>query len=373
MLAYLAFMLFKTGPQGLSIWRELLWGRTIDLVCALMLVEALVLARTVRQQPPMPAQPKRFLLVMLPFALLPMVLAGVALASSNLAATFGGVATTGQLMVGTTVLLRVIGFGLPTVVLWLLTALDTSAHQSLSAVRVLLEAGRFTLRGLRDWSPIVIVLAGYWWAASDTTAGLDAVIESIDRVLLFGHDIFALLAPITVRPLSEWMAFCYTFYAALFPLVASAVLWKSGRVALQETFFALGAAFLVSYVSYTLVPVKGPLLYRTFDVPVALTLFAPLKEALMDQLRVTWDCFPSMHTCATVLMAWQSYRWARRLFWALLPVYATIPLACVYLRYHWVTDVLAGFGLAWLVARLTMWVTQRTTSPAPLAASAAQS
>lgn len=76
----------------------------------------------------------------------------------------------------------------------------------------------------------------------------------------------------------------------------------------------------------------------------------------MDATRITYDCFPSMHTCCTVLLGWSAFRHVRPLFWWILPIVVSMPLACVYLRYHYVVDVLAGLALAavmiWLTPRL---------------------
>ena len=75
-----------------------------------------------------------------------------------------------------------------------------------------------------------------------------------------------------------------------------------------------------------------------------------IKEQLMDRTRVPRDCFPSLHTCLTVLLMWGAWRHARSVFWALLPFTVFIPFACVYLRYHYVADVLAGLTLFAIVA-----------------------
>jgi membrane-associated phospholipid phosphatase len=54
---------------------------------------------------------------------------------------------------------------------------------------------------------------------------------------------------------------------------------------------------------------------------------------------------------------WATQRHARKLFWTLSPIVLSIPIACVYLRYHYVIDVLAGIalvaGVAWLTKRLS--------------------
>ena len=89
-----------------------------------------------------------------------------------------------------------------------------------------------------------------------------------------------------------------------------------------------------------------------FATDLSLFYLKPLKELLMDSMRVPRDCFPSLHTAVTLVIASALYRYARPLFLLFLPIVITIPLACVYLRYHYVVDVLAGTALAAGASRL---------------------
>jgi membrane-associated phospholipid phosphatase len=45
------------------------------------------------------------------------------------------------------------------------------------------------------------------------------------------------------------------------------------------------------------------------------------------------------------VLLWGAFRHTRRLFWVLAPFVLCIPFACVYLRYHYVVDILAGLLL----------------------------
>jgi membrane-associated phospholipid phosphatase len=170
-----------------------------------------------------------------------------------------------------------------------------------------------------------------------------------DRVLFLGRDPLDLLEGLISRPLSEWLAFAYSFYAVLYPLVFGAVFLFHGNETVRRATTPVGLALLGSYVSYSLIPVKGPLLSRTFTVSLDLYIIGPLKEAMMDVTRITFDCFPSMHTACTMIMAYLAWRYVRRLFWWIVPVVVSMPLACVYLRYHYVVDVLAGLAVAAVV------------------------
>ena len=49
-----------------------------------------------------------------------------------------------------------------------------------------------------------------------------------------------------------------------------------------------------------------------------------------------------------------AWRHARPMFWVMAPIALSIPFACVYLRYHYVVDVIAGAALAAVVCFLTV-------------------
>lgn len=353
-LAFLSFVLVRAGPGVFLEFRQLAGLRTVSVFFALAVVGTVLLAREFRALPPLASPRHR---MMLAPALMPLLVVGGLVFSSPEFATELSRARAAQVIpMLATVVLRVGGLGLPTLVLWLLVGLELK-RQGRVDPRAFVK-GRLRELGatLRDWSPLLFILSAYAWM--DAVGGgarvddFDPVMAAADRRLFAGHDPLELLQPFITRPASEWLAFAYSFYAVLFPLVLGVVSTR-GPAALREASFALGAALLIAYVSYTLVPVKGPLLSRSFDVSLELYLLASVKESMMDATRITYDCFPSMHTCCTVLLGWSARRHAPRLFWWLVPVLASIPIACVYLRYHYVVDVLAGLALASFMMLLT--------------------
>jgi membrane-associated phospholipid phosphatase len=123
-----------------------------------------------------------------------------------------------------------------------------------------------------------------------------------------------------------------------------------GRRALREGITALCLGMALTYVGYSLVPVAGPVMTMHFQVSLDLYYIKEVKEMLMDRSRIRYDCFPSFHTAGSLIMVWLCWRHARRVFWLTVPMAASTPLACVYLRYHYVTDVIAGVVLFVAVA-----------------------
>ncbi|MDP3234219.1 MAG: phosphatase PAP2 family protein [Myxococcales bacterium] len=359
-LAFIAFVLVRVGPAVFLEYRQLAGLRTVSVFFALGLVGAVALAREMAALPWPPGTERleRFHMRALLAAAFPLSFATVlALSTPTLWAEVSKARAAQLIPMTATLFLRVVGVGLPTILLWLAIGLELKRHGNFELKRFVLMQGRDFAGVLRDWVPLLFILSAYAWM--DAVVGgkmseeQDALMASIDRTIFFGHDPNELMQAIIVRPLSEWLAFAYSFYAVLYPLVLGAVFLFGGRRALRESAFTIGAALLVSYVSYSLIPVKGPVLTRTFDVSLDLYLLASVKEAMMDATRITWDCFPSMHTCCSMLLAWCAWRHVRRLFWWVLPIVASIPLACVYLRYHYVIDVLAGLVLAVVMTQVT--------------------
>jgi membrane-associated phospholipid phosphatase len=359
-LAFIAFVLVRVGPVVFLDYRELAGLRTVSVFFALGLVGAVALYREMAalSWPGGTARIQRVHSVAIVAAVLPLAMtAFLALSTPKLWSEVSNARAAQLIPILATVFLRVVGMGLPTILLWLAVGLELKRYGRFSLKQFVQVQGRNFASVLRDWVPLLFILSAYAWMDAVVGGKLgeerDGLMASIDRSLFFGHDPTELMQSIINRPLSEWLAFAYSFYAVLYPLVLGAVFLFGGRPAVREAAFAIGVALLIGYVSYSLIPVKGPVLTRTFEVSLDLYLLASVKEATMDATRITFDCFPSMHTCCSLLLAWCSWCHVRRLFWWVLPIVASIPLACVYLRYHYVIDVLAGGGLAVLMIQIT--------------------
>lgn len=367
---FVLFVVAWAGPAAFSRWGELAGQRTLTVLFALGLVSLLGLGQRFARTawPPGSEVTRRRHARLLPVVLLPLfIVAGAVLKDPELWAKFREAPLAELLAMATTAGLHVLGFGLPAVMLWVAVGLDVQRHGALDASRFLRESAVGLARALREWGPLLFALSAYAWmdavVQGPRVPGRDALMASIDRAMFGGVDPLDLLERVISRPLSEWLAFSYSFYAVLYPLVLGVLFFQARPGPFREASFAIGAALFIAYVGYALVPVKGPLLTRGFSVSLDYWVIGAVKEAAMDATRITWDCFPSMHTCASALMGWAAWRHARRLFWGIAPMVVSMPLACVYLRYHYVVDVLAGLTLAALMVALTLRLGARVTAP----------
>jgi membrane-associated phospholipid phosphatase len=246
-----------------------------------------------------------------------------------------------------------LAFVVPGAFFWLIVGLYIKRHGRFSVKGLVVQGAPGAIDILRDWLPPLALIYVYVALGPMLSQRLfddrDALFARIDQFLFFGKNPTKLCEAIISPALSEWLSACYTFYVPLYPLVLGSLFAKRDRAPFREGAFALSLVLALGYIGYAMVPVVGPVFTQTFDRGLDLYYMAWLKEQLMDRTRIPRDCFPSLHTGASLTLLWAA-RHIPKLAWALSPIVISIPFACVYLRYHYVTDVLAGFLLFAAVA-----------------------
>jgi membrane-associated phospholipid phosphatase len=154
--------------------------------------------------------------------------------------------------------------------------------------------------------------------------------------------------------LTEVLQLSYTTYYFL-PLLLGGVLW---RKRLFDKFhfllFVIVLGFYLSYLGYIAVPATGPRFLPEIQQqqtrPLSGVLLFDEIHALLNRLEgKTYDAFPSGHTELTLLVLFYARRFHRPTFWALLPAGVGLIISTVYLRYHYVIDVIAGAVLALII------------------------
>ncbi len=88
-----------------------------------------------------------------------------------------------------------------------------------------------------------------------------------------------------------------------------------------------------------------------------------IRDTLNALERFKQDAFPSGHTAVVLLVLYYAWHYVRGLFWVFLPVVIALIFSTVYLRYHYVIDVLAGILLAVFCVVLERVTTARWPRP----------
>ena len=213
---------------------------------------------------------------------------------------------------------------------------------------------RWRLRLL--WYPSAMGLSFYALPGAIAALGrpnADARLSAIDQRLL-GRPAAELLQAIASPALSDLLTACYLFFFVVLLVGPGYYCWRD-LARFRACIVGLFVLYALGFAGYVALPAGGP--FR------ALPALPPLPAGPLTQ----WlhplivggsngvDVFPSIHFTASfylLLFDWWHYR---RRFWRWLAPVLGLWLSTVYLRYHYLVDLLAGLPLA----VLALWVMHR--------------
>jgi membrane-associated phospholipid phosphatase len=145
----------------------------------------------------------------------------------------------------------------------------------------------------------------------------------------------------------------------------------------EQVVFIVVYAFLLSYIGYILVPAIGPrfTLHNFLDLSKDLPgvfLTEPLRTLLnrgegvvpgmsIENIisHVNRDAFPSGHTDITLLTIVMAFQFRARVRWAIAIIGISLIFSTIYLRYHYVVDLLAAAVWATVTLYTWEWVRER--------------
>jgi hypothetical protein len=196
---------------------------------------------------------------------------------------------------------------------------------------------------------------------------LDRELYALD-VALFGGEPALWMQRWATALATQWFAFWY--FAYFFVLAAYALPLLLGdappRLA-SELCLVIALTFCTSHLCYFVVPGWGPhrFLADRFAAPLPAGRWTAAVGATVSAGGALKDIFPSLHVAAPTVLALFAFRHRRRssIFRLAWPATAFAALngtvATMFLRWHYVIDVVAGLALAVAVApvsaRLAAW------------------
>lgn len=209
-----------------------------------------------------------------------------------------------------------------------------------------------------------------WILPAVSPHSLDADLLAFDQ-RVFGFEPSIAWDRFVTPHTTEWFAF---FYFGYFFLLSAHVLpiMLVAKSRFRTAHFALGIfmVFCTGHLLYMLVPGWGPYhhLAGQFVHPLEGGLFWRLVKATVDAGGSQKDIFPSLHTAAPTYFAIYSFIHRRafpfRFTWPFMAFAATqIILATMFLRWHYLIDIIAGITVATTAAllshRIVTWETAR--------------
>lgn len=211
----------------------------------------------------------------------------------------------------------------------------------------------------RCWMPFFLVDFIY-----ENLHSLSAKISSFDLapwlyqmdLKLFGFEPTVAVQAITAPWLTDLMAILYAPYL-IYPMVLMAILSLGHRrLEFQQVSLAVILTFLLGFLCYVVFPALPPRFYipEMFTHPVHLS-----GSYIHDRLQNVWDelsavkgaAFPSLHVALSSIALYYAFqfrkisRWYRILFYVYLPLVPGLWFSTIYLRHHWVLDIVAAWGI----------------------------
>jgi membrane-associated phospholipid phosphatase len=180
----------------------------------------------------------------------------------------------------------------------------------------------------------------------------DAPLQSADSWLVGTN--LSLAFQGAVRPtLTDFLSLCYLLYF-VYLLFSQTWYFLGDREVLKRYYAGLFTIYGVGYLGYSLVPALGPYLAMAnqFSVPLEGGWLTHLNAQIVANGSNHVDVFPSLHCGNSLYILMSDYQHKRWRFWAYLIPCAGFWVSTIYLRYHYVIDVICGFLLGWIAWKI---------------------
>jgi membrane-associated phospholipid phosphatase len=201
------------------------------------------------------------------------------------------------------------------------------------------------------FSPILFVIVIYE-SLGDLIQHLQADVDP--RLIQIDLSIFGVQPTLWMQQwivpwLTDILSLAYLSYYFL-PVALIVVLYLKSRTAeLDRSVFVLAFGYYVSFIGYILFPAVGPryAIAHLYTVPLEASFITDFVRDTLNALEHNKrDCMPSGHTQIVLIVLYLAHRYEKFLFYLFLPIVCALILSTLYLRYHYVIDLLVGMALA---------------------------
>lgn len=238
------------------------------------------------------------------------------------------------------------------------------------------------IRLVREWYLVPAILFIYTQASSIAYSlhgrDYDDILIGIDR-FLFGLDPTVWAYRFAHPVITEILQLAYSSYYLFFIALFFELYRRRNRTDFHSGAMMIVYGFYLSYIGYLLVPAVGPRFtlhdFFLYDKELPGILLTPIlrdvinagggiAEGVSNPIDfVHRDAFPSGHTQLTLTAMYLAFTRRSMHRWWLLVVGSLLIIATIYLRYHYMIDVVAGvaffFLTVWSGKHLDRWWNER--------------
>lgn len=199
----------------------------------------------------------------------------------------------------------------------------------------------------------------------------DNYLINIDKLIL-GNHIGEVLKPLINPVFTEYLQISY-FMFFLMPIMHIIELSrKNNHTDFDKLTRNIIFGFLFSYFLYLFIPAIGPRFtvyeFSRINIELPGLFFTDLireivnvgggipKGSLVPEIDVNRDCMPSGHTMMTVINMYFGYKFQSKLRWFFYIIGFSLIFSTMYLRYHYLIDVIAGLVFAYISIKLEKFI-----------------
>ncbi len=173
---------------------------------------------------------------------------------------------------------------------------------------------------------------------------------------VFGFDITRWFEPFTGKVLTEILTLSYFSYY-VFPTLTFVLLYfgkdPAAFTKARSYLLAIIIGWYGAFIFYIILPAAGPDIAFPEHYTVPIQGLSPLTNMYLENLgkylkeSFVRNTFPSMHFGIILITNYFAYRFKRKYFWfATLPVGTLLAIATVYLRQHYLIDLVGSLPVA---------------------------
>jgi membrane-associated phospholipid phosphatase len=174
---------------------------------------------------------------------------------------------------------------------------------------------------------------------------LDSFFVQAEYALFHSQPSLVFAEKFHVRWFSELMYFGYFSYYLLILFIPLYAYFKKGKDTTERMIFIVINSFLIYYLIFILLPVAGPQFYfsdQMSSLPDGY-IFGPLMKFIQQNGEGQTGAFPSSHVSICLILLYLCFTEIRKLLPFVLTISVLLILSTVYLRAHYVIDVIGAF------------------------------
>jgi membrane-associated phospholipid phosphatase len=147
-------------------------------------------------------------------------------------------------------------------------------------------------------------------------------------------------------PRNEFMQFAYLSYFTYLLILGGILYFQREWRAYWSVMTYSMVAYMIGYVIAMFFPIESPwfAMAGQWHAPLAGGPVTATVNFIEYLGRVRGAAFPSEHVAGAVAALWGAWKFRRRLFWILLPVFLCMCFSTIWGRYHYVADVFGGIA-----------------------------